>query len=121
MDDQHYPGWLECAFIDVEGRRHTLIDKVPVFNLNDLDSKSSYPQLGGLHCEVLKSWRNSLGRGLVRITIDKPFVLESTEELSEFVVLATQLPRRIHTENKTVGQFSIAFLNPAATSDHLVI
>jgi hypothetical protein len=29
--DQHFPGWVECEFIDAEGRRHTVRDKVPVF------------------------------------------------------------------------------------------
>jgi hypothetical protein len=22
VDDEHFPGWLECEFVDIEGRSH---------------------------------------------------------------------------------------------------
>jgi hypothetical protein len=91
VDDKHQPGWLECEFMDVEGRRHTLVDKVPVFSGAPLDNNSKYPRMGGVACEILNTQHDPLGRELVHITIDKPYHLESTEKLSEFVVLATQL------------------------------
>jgi hypothetical protein len=89
-DDQHYPVWVECEFRDAEGRRHAIIDKVPVFTLGHLDSKSVYPQPAGVRCEVLNAWHDA-GRELARITIDSPDHIESAEALSEFVVLAAQL------------------------------
>jgi hypothetical protein len=90
VDDKHQPGWIECNFMDAQGRSHTIIDKIPIFSmdsaLDPLDRKTKYPQPGGVACEILDAWRDPQGRDLVRIA-----TLESTEKLSEFVVLATQL------------------------------
>jgi hypothetical protein len=44
-----------------------------------------------LLCEVLARWQDTQGRELVRITITRPINMESTDGLSEFVVVATQL------------------------------
>jgi len=69
----------------------TLIDKVPGFSANLLDTSSTYPRVGAVRCEQLARWRDATGRDLVRITIALPDGIESTEEVSEFVVLSTQL------------------------------
>jgi hypothetical protein len=89
--DDHQPGWVACEFLDVEGRRHTLIDKVPIFTAELLDATSSYPRPGSVRCEVLSRSEDDKGRKLVRITTIKPWDIESTEGLSEFVVLSAQL------------------------------
>jgi hypothetical protein len=47
--------------------------------------------MGRVACEILNIWHDQLQRELVRITIDRPYHVESTDKLSEFVVLATQL------------------------------
>jgi hypothetical protein len=60
-------------------------------SLDPLDSNCKYPQPAGVACEILNIWRDPLGRELVRITTDRPWHVESNEQLSEFVVLATQL------------------------------
>jgi hypothetical protein len=83
---------VACEFVDAEGRRHTLIDKVPIFTVELLDATSNYPKPGSVGCEVLNQWEDGKGRKLVRISTAKPFDIESTEGLSEFVVLSTQLP-----------------------------
>jgi hypothetical protein len=49
--DEHQPGFVEAEFADANGNLHTLVDKVPVFSLEDLWSDSVYPQPGA------KSWR----------------------------------------------------------------
>ena len=94
-DNRNFPGWIECEFKDADGRRHLLIDKVPLFSmdpsLDPLDDNCEFPQPAGVECEILDIWRDPLGRELVRITIDRPWHVESTEKLSEFVVLAAQL------------------------------
>jgi len=89
--DDHQPGWVAGEFVDSEGKRHTVIDKVPIFTEEDLDATSTYPQPGTLKCEVLKTWRDARGRELMRVTIDHPFNRESIEKLTEFVVLSSQL------------------------------
>jgi hypothetical protein len=40
--DSRQPGWVECEFVDVEDRRHTLKDKVPIFTVEMLDAESNY-------------------------------------------------------------------------------
>jgi hypothetical protein len=91
VDDQHQPGWVECEFTDADGRRHILVDKIPIFTLDILDNSSKYPRPAGVACEIFDTRYDLLGRQLVSITIDRPYHVESTEKLAEFVVLATQL------------------------------
>ncbi len=91
VDDEPQPGIVSCEFVDAEGRRHTLIDKVPGFSTEALDAHSPYPQAGSVSCEALAKWQNAAGRDLVRITINVPWHIESTEGVSEFVVLSAQL------------------------------
>lgn len=89
--DEHQPGFVEAEFADADGTSHTLVDKVPVFSLEDLWSDSVYPQPGFARCEVLARSEDSQGRKLARVTIAKPDSLESTRGLSEFVVLESQI------------------------------
>lgn len=89
--DDSQPGWVECEFVDASGRRHTLRDKVPIFNTERLDADSAYPQAGVAGCDVLARWKDEHGRELVRVTTARPCDIASTEGLSEFVVLASQL------------------------------
>ena len=88
-DDQ--PGWVACKFSDVEGNRHTIVDKVPVLSAETLDASSPYPRPGFVGCTVLKEWRDSNGRDLARVSTETPCWIESTEGLTEFVVLSSQL------------------------------
>jgi hypothetical protein len=89
--DGHFPGWVACEFADAEGRRHTLVDKVPIFTVEPLDATSRYPQPGSLGCEVLSRSEDDKGRQLVHICTARPFDIQSTEGLSEFVVLSAQV------------------------------
>lgn len=89
--DDYQPGIVACEFSDAHGKRHTLIDKVPFFTAENLDSSSPYPLPGVAPCEVPSRWRDDSGRELARITLEKPDALASTEALTEFVVLAGQL------------------------------
>jgi len=82
--DEHQPGFVACEFTDSEGRRHTLVDKLPIFTAEDLRSNSSYPQPGVARCEVLAHLKDSKGRNVARITIAKP-------DLLEFIVLESQI------------------------------
>lgn len=89
--DEHQPGWVECRFTGAEGTVHTLIDKVPIFTQEDLWSDSAYPRPGVARCEVLEWSQDSQGRKLAHITIARPDGLESTNGVSDFVVLETQV------------------------------
>jgi hypothetical protein len=89
--DDRFPGWVACEFVDANSLRHVLIDKYPVFTDALLDASSTYPQTGSAPCEVLDRWQDSRGHDLVRVTIARPWGMESTEGLSEFVLTAAQL------------------------------
>src|SRR5205823_5626108 len=91
--DERFPGWVECEFVDAEGRKHRLIDKVPMFTTELLDATSSYPREGIVRCEILGPSRDDNDRELARLTTARPDTIESTEGLSEFVVLAAQVQR----------------------------
>ena len=89
--DPYQPGVVECELVDAENRTHTFVDKVPIFTDAQLDSSSTYPQPGVIGCEVLSTWRDEMGRDLVRITTVRPDDVESSEGLSEFIVPAEQV------------------------------
>jgi hypothetical protein len=89
--DDRFPGWVECEFMDAEGRKHRLIDKVPIFSTEALTAASTYPQFGIARCEVLTHWQDARGRELSRVTTARPDDIESTEGVSEFIVLSAQL------------------------------
>ena len=89
VDHEPQPGLVACEFLDSDQRRHTIIDKVPIFSADLLDDRSSYPQPGGISCEVIARWRDAGGHDVVQVSIGRGF--ESTKGLSEFIVLATQL------------------------------
>jgi hypothetical protein len=86
-----FPGWVACVFEDAEGPRHELIDKVPIFSDVMLDETSTYPQAGAARCTILGRWSDVNSRELVRVSTVKPDGIESTQGLSEFVVLSSQV------------------------------
>jgi hypothetical protein len=89
--DDAQRGVVACEFEDANGRRHTLIDKVPIFTDMILDANSIYPQTGSARCEILRRWKDVTGRELLRVTTAKPDDIMSMEDLSEFVVLLSQI------------------------------
>ena len=89
--DSHQPGWVACEFSDSMGRRHTVIDKAPIFSAEDLRKDSAYPRPGKMPCEILLRWKDASGNELAHITIASPLDDKSEEGLSEFVVHETLL------------------------------
>jgi len=81
-----YPGWVECQLIDVTGRCHVIIDKVPVVGPEDLDAHSQYPAIGAVRCEIRRRYQDEKGRDVVCVSTSKPDGIESTEGLTEFTV-----------------------------------
>ena len=84
------PGIVVSEFVDAANRTHTVIDKVAIFTAVDLDASSTYPAQGVVRCDAFAEWQDPKGRNLVKITTKRDGV-ESTEGLSEFVVLKQQL------------------------------
>jgi hypothetical protein len=89
--DDHQPGYVECSFVDVDGKQHTFVEKVPVVSSENLLPTSAYPRSGAIDCEVQDRWTSKRGVALARVSTDKPWGIESSEGLSDFVVAASQL------------------------------
>jgi hypothetical protein len=84
--DETQPGVVACEFTDAYGRKHTLIDKAPVFTEGSLWWDSEYPQPGSVECVVLEQYEES-GRALARIRIGA-WIAEGE---GEFVIPAPQV------------------------------
>ena len=82
------PNIVEARFSDSDGRCHTFVDKSAIFSTDwSLDAATKYPQPGVVRCQVLAEWQVPDGPDLVRVTTE----IESTDGVSEFVVLANQV------------------------------
>jgi hypothetical protein len=89
--EEYQPPIVESEFYDADGHRHTFVEKVAIFTSEWLRPDSIYPQPGGIRCEIVARWQDSRGRELVRISTERPDGVESTQGLSQFVVVSTQL------------------------------
>jgi len=88
LGDDPQPGICECAFVDADNRTHVIVDKVLIFVNRLLSEQDSYPIAASIPCQVLDAWTDATGKELARIKVEW---VESTEGVSEFVVLKKQL------------------------------
>jgi hypothetical protein len=87
VGDDPFPGLVEVAFPDVDGARHVLVDKPPVFGGADgLGPGTAYPVAVKLDCEVLR-----VSQDAVVITTEGPWGVETPDGRTEFRVDACQL------------------------------
>jgi hypothetical protein len=91
VSDEPQPGIVACEFTDVDGRRHTLIDKWPMCSSKLLDANSGYPLPAIIRCEEVARWQDATGREVVQVNLLRPDGIESSEGISEFVVPSTQV------------------------------
>jgi hypothetical protein len=89
--DDHFPGWVASEFVDAEGHLHTFIEKVRIFSVEHMDATTSYPQPGVVRCEILDRSQGPLGQELLHVSTANPDGVESTQGLTDFVVLPSQL------------------------------
>ena len=87
--DEHQPGFVECVLIDAAGKAHVFVEKAPVVSNENLWSRSSYPRPGSIACEVIARWSDENGQALARVNTERPWGVESSEGLAEFVVPAS--------------------------------
>lgn len=88
-----FPGFVECVLTDADGMRHSIVDKAPVFSVENLLAASSYPCAGVVACEVTAEWVDETGRRLARVDTTRPWGIEATDGTTCFVVLSSQLRR----------------------------
>ncbi len=89
--EEYQPNIVASELMDANGHVHTFVLKEPLVSLDELNAHSSYPRPGSIRCVVLDRGYDANGRELVTISTAEPNGIESTEELSEFVVLQFQL------------------------------
>jgi len=93
VNDQSYPGWVECQFTDAGGKLHTLVDKVPIFSLDQLDTHSLYPCPGLVRCKILGKWQDETGREVVSL-YDSGQNRELSTPTSVILITASRLSLR---------------------------
>jgi hypothetical protein len=91
MDEDYFPGAIECKFIDAWNVEHTVLEKYPLVTNNVLDAKSEYPQDGFIVCELIKEWKDPNGRILKKVNTEMPWGIETTAGLTEFDLEEGQL------------------------------
>jgi hypothetical protein len=65
---------------------------VPIFVTDGrLDADTAYPQTGYVACEVLSTSQDEQGRTIAQITTARPYSIEFTDAVSDFLVLSEQL------------------------------
>jgi|GEM_PF-793483 len=84
--DAAQPGWIECVLIDISGRAHTFVDKVPVITTEAFDERTAYPQPVALDCEIMDRYALPDGRMVIAINTSTPWGLESTEGRTHFLL-----------------------------------
>jgi hypothetical protein len=90
-EDDSFPGWVECVLVDAFDKRHLFVEKVSIVSLEPLDKASAYPQQGAMACVVEARWCDEDGRRVARVCTSQPWGIESSEGISRFVVLESQL------------------------------
>jgi hypothetical protein len=89
--DAHQPGFVECSLVDALGRKHLIVEKIPIVTTENIWTDSQYPKQGAIACQVEREWRAEDGRLLAQVSTELPWHVESTSGESSFVVLASQV------------------------------
>jgi len=110
IDDEGYPSFVECEFIDAHGRTHIFQGKDVYFEGKWLDRNNVYPTEGIINCEIAER-KNVNGREIVKINTivknnsDEPWGVESINDETVFEVFPEQLVESEYTPRSTEGDF----------------
>jgi len=88
--EEGQPNVVECLFIDGHGKKHSIIEKVPVVSSEDLNADSSYPRAGIIACQVVQRKKHGDSE-IVEIDTEIPWHIESIAGQNCFDVLPEQL------------------------------
>jgi hypothetical protein len=91
MNEDYFPGAIECKFKDAWDVEHTVLEKYPLITDKVLDAESEYPQDGLIVGEVVKEWKDPDGRAIVTINTEMPWGIETTTGQTEFDLEVEQL------------------------------
>jgi hypothetical protein len=85
IDEEPFPGIVECELVDADGKLHRFVDKTAVVSDEDLFRHSVYPRPGTIACEIEATWADENGLALARISTN-PCSVESVDGVTTFVV-----------------------------------
>ena len=91
ITDLDQPGWVECEFIDIEGRSIRINDKLPVITDENLWVDDEFPRQGSVACTVINKEVDDRGCSISEIDIGVPWGLESTSGEQKFKVSSDDL------------------------------
>jgi hypothetical protein len=91
LGNEPQPGTVECELIDALGRTHRFVEKIAVVSGEPLVASSAYPRSETIACEIEERWTDEHGRNLVRVDTERPWGIESTDGMTRFIVLSSQV------------------------------
>jgi len=91
VDDEPFPGIVECKLTDRFGKDWTFIEKSAVVSASSLTGDSSYPQPGVIGCRVITTGLDNGGREFVVADTELPLGIEAVDGNTRFEVFAGQV------------------------------
>lgn len=90
IDDEGWPSFVECQFVDANGRIQVFQDKDAIFTTEMLDRDSNYPLDGIIGCEIIE--RKNVNDGqILKVNTSLPWHIESISGETIFEVLENQI------------------------------
>lgn len=109
IDDESYPSFVECHFIDAFGCTQVFNEKDAIVTTEMLDRNSHYPINGVVACEIVE--RKTIDScEIIKIDTQLPWHIESTNGETIFEVLQEQIIEFEHIPT-SVEHFFIPFQN----------
>ena len=90
IDDEGYPTFVECQFVDAHGCTQIFNDKDVIFTTETLDRNSHYPIDDIVGCKIIER-KNIDKREIVKVNTELPWGNESTKGETLFEVLQEQI------------------------------
>jgi len=90
LDEEPFPGIVECELVDAAGTLHRFVEKTAVVSRGHLLRHTAYPRSGVIACEIERSWVDESGRALARVNTN-PWGVESVDGVTTFVVPASSI------------------------------
>jgi hypothetical protein len=90
IDDESYPSFVECQFVDIYGQTQIFHDKDAIFTNQMLDRNSNYPIDGFIGCEIIER-KIVDDREVVKVNTDLPWHIESVNGETVFDVFHEQI------------------------------
>src|SRR4051812_8270211 len=84
VDDEPWPGIVECKLADRFGKDWTILEKHAVVSVAGLSSDSAYPQPGTIACRFITGGIDNNGREFAIVDTDQPWTVEADNGNTRF-------------------------------------